>query len=343
MVDPGTGCSIFAKEFVNKLNIPVRLSKTVFYFADKRISPLTSLGECTAMISSHGRKVEHVFEILDLDIKANCLLGRDIFNILGSDLILPLPQSRVLDLKPEPDGELELDDKDPTIGPLMDEDKERHMTLMERIQPLLEVNVALPEDTFCNLAYSEVSFNLTKRDPVCVPQYSIPYHLREKVGAKVKDWLKRKRIEERTSSTPYNLPLTVAPKRDEQGNITGVRVCLDLRKLNDIMEGEGFQAIDVNQVLLKYNGAEWFSEVDLSEAYLQLRVKKEHQQYLTFTFANIQYSFVGAPFGAKHLTAFFQKVMNNLFHDCDFVNPYVDNIGRHLKNISNTARQRLRD
>jgi len=327
MIDPGTGVSILAKTFAERLTCPIGKSTTVFHFPDKRIQSLPSFGVCTTTVKCGDIQIKHDFEVLDLNVEADCLIGRDIFHALGSNIILPVKPHSIADLRIELDGELEVDDSDPSIAPVKEEDTKAIELLMQELRPDIEKNLALGDDTFCNCPFAEVSFELKNSTPICLPQYNIPHYLKEQVAEKIADWQRRGRIIERKASSPYNLPLTVAPKRDELGKVVGVRVCLDLRKLNEVMIGEGFQAIDVNQVLLRYNGAEWFSEVDLSEAYLQLKVKEEHREYLSFTFNNKQYSFVGAPFGAKHLTAFFQKVINQVFHDYEFVNPYVDNIG----------------
>jgi len=328
IVDPGTGVSVLSRTLVENLKLSVKKTSVTLCLADKRVPCPPSLGSVVADISCYEKLVKsHQFFVLDLNAAAQCLIGRDIFYQLGNEMILAMPRAKVLSLSPVRDGDIDPDDAEPLIGPVESDDEKYQSIIIESIKNEIKGNESLPEDGFCNLAYSRVQFKLSSHVPVCVPQYPIAYHLLPKVKEKVMDWLARKKIVERKEMTPYNLPLTVAPKRDEQGGITGVRVCLDLRKLNEILDGEGFQTIDVNAVLQKYNGSVWFSEIDLSEAYLQLEVVNAHQEYLTFTFDGKQYSFRGAPFGAKHLTAFFQKVMNQLFADCDFVNIYVDNVG----------------
>jgi len=328
MIDPGTGVSILAKSFVEEAKLSFSQTDVEIAFADKRARRLPLLGQCQADITCHDRKVsKHKFYLLDLNSKAQCLIGRDLFFQLGTEIILPLPQTQLRNLKLAPDDEIDPNDTEALIGPVEQEESKLQEQMSKELDALIKDNEALPETGFCHLPYAVVPFKLLTASPVCVAQYPIAYHLMPKVREKVEDWHKRERIEQRRTHTPYNLPLTVAPKRDDNGQLSGVRVCLDLRKLNEVLEGEGFQTIDVNAVLRRYSGAEWFSEIDLSEAYLQLPVEEAHRHYLTFTFEGKQYSFKGAPFGAKHLTAFFQKVMNQLFTDFSFVNCYVDNIG----------------
>ena len=74
---------------------------------------------------------------------------------------------------------------------------------------------------------------------------------------------------------PYNNPLTVAPKKDDQGQLTGFRVCLDVRRLNLAIIEPEFQIPIIREVLNNLQGCTIFAEFDLAEAYLQFPLHPE--------------------------------------------------------------------
>ena len=63
-------------------------------------------------------------------------------------------------------------------------------------------------------------------------QYPIPHTLENLAHDVVMRWLATGRICLAPPGCPYNNPITIAPKKDENGKFTGIRVCLDTRMLN---------------------------------------------------------------------------------------------------------------
>lgn len=125
----------------------------------------------------------------------------------------------------------------------------------------------------------------------------------------------------------FNSPLLPVPKKDENGRMTGVRLCIDVRKLNRYLtQNDRFLLPRIPDVLATFKGNVLFGEFDLSEAFFQFRLSEESQQFTAFTWNNTQYVCVGTPFGIKHIPSLFQRFMSQLFSDMPFVFPYIDNI-----------------
>ena len=184
-------------------------------------------------------------------------------------------------------------------------------------------------DNFCNdprtlitLTVLEVNHpHLYKR------QYRIAEALIPYVTAGLMDWLARGKIKEAPANCKFNSPLVIAPKYDKDGNIKGVRICIDSRLLNMYLEeNDQFEIPYIPDILQKFSGAKIFGEFDLTEAYYQFKLTEESQKYTAFTWQGKQYVMVGCPFGIKHIPSFFQRYMNTLFSDMPFVFPYLDNI-----------------
>ena len=126
---------------------------------------------------------------------------------------------------------------------------------------------------------------------------------------------------------PYNNPLTVAPKKDDNGQLTGFRVCLDTRRLNlALVDNDHFEIPLIRNVLDSLQGCSIFGEFDLAEAYLQFPLHPESQPYTAFTWGTEQYMFTCCPFGLSVMPSHFQRCMSFVFRDLPFTFPYFDNI-----------------
>jgi hypothetical protein len=125
--------------------------------------------------------------------------------------------------------------------------------------------------------------------------------------------------------SPWNSPITVAPKKDALGNKIDVRVCLDPRHLNNIVEDEAYPIPIIKSLFEKLNGFSVASSLDLMWSYHQFPIHAPHRIKTTFTWNGVRYMFVGAPFGIKFLTALFQRTMMTVLKDhLAFVIIFVD-------------------
>ena len=115
--------------------------------------------------------------------------------------------------------------------------------------------------------------------------------------------------------------------------MTQVRVCIDVRKLNQyLVNDDKFQLPHIPHMLSQLAGNRMFGEVDIGDAYLQMKLDVDSQPYTAFTWEGQQYMFTGVPFGIKHIPSLFQRYMSTLFHDMPFVVVYIDNICFGSKN-----------
>ena len=200
--------------------------------------------------------------------------------------------------------------------------------LYSQIDSLIKQNAAITEP-FCTDPRSHVVLSV---DPsnyrhIFTHQYAIAAALRDSVTEILARWLQMGRITVAPTNCRFNSPLLPVPKKDEQGRMTGVRLCIDVRNLNKhLKENDRFLLPHIPDILAKFAGHQLFGEYDLSEAYFQFRLTDESQQYTAFTWDKKQYMCVGCPYGIKHIPSLFQRFMCDLFSDMPFVFPYIDNI-----------------
>jgi hypothetical protein len=182
---------------------------------------------------------------------------------------------------------------------------------------------------FCVLPDCVVVLDIdpTKASKLFTKQYSIALAARPFVTDIVDRWLAEGKIELAPPGTRFNSSIVAAAKKDDNGNYTAVRVCLDFRPLNlALTVFDNFAIPHIRAALDVFGGCMMYGEIDLSEAYLQFPLHPNSRQYTAFTWNNVQYQFVGCPFGLSLLPSHFQRIMSTIFHDLPYTFPYLDNL-----------------
>ena len=82
---------------------------------------------------------------------------------------------------------------------------------------------------------------------------------------------------------PVNLPLIAVPQLDTAGNLRKVRICLDVRLINKLIQMDHLEVPSVRQVIQKVSKLRFFTSLDLKSGYNQMKVAEECRKYLTFT------------------------------------------------------------
>ena len=208
-----------------------------------------------------------------------------------------------------------------------DAHRKRVKEAMNDLSPLLTQNEKITG--FCSHPDSIVSIKIDEEDEKRLPlkQYKIAHSLHEPVTKFVDQLMQKGRAKRAPVGCKFNSPLLAVPKKDEHGKMTGVRVCIDIRRVNEHLKNDDkFQLPLIPDLLSSLAHKRFYGEFDLSEAYLQFLLHEESQKYTAFTWDGKQYVFVGTPFGLKHIPSHFQRFMTNLFADMPFVTVYIDNI-----------------
>ena len=203
----------------------------------------------------------------------------------------------------------------------------RRNQLMANLKEEIEANALI--QGFCSLPQSIVRLDvdLSQLASLYRRQYKIPQRLKEMADPLIQGWKETGRIELAPPGCPFNNAITVVSKKDEFGQWTAVRACLDSRPLNKVLRNKDvFQLPNIRESFELFAGCTIFGAVDALWAFLQLEVEESSRNYLAFTWGGQQYRFVGAPFGLDFLTNHFQRVMKSLFSDMSFVLIYVDNL-----------------
>ena len=203
----------------------------------------------------------------------------------------------------------------------------RRQQLLSALSPSLAANAEITG--FCTVPEAMVRLDIDSADAPHLwrRQYPIAQTLRDAASVIIDRWFQEGKIVLAPPGCPYNNPITVAPKKDDEGRLTGARPCLDTRALNRVLRcNDRFLIPHIRTLLDSFAGNSIFSEFDLQEAYLQFPLHPDSQPLTAFTWNRQQYMFAGCPYGISLLTSFFQRIMTRIFSDLPFCTPYVDNL-----------------
>jgi len=108
--------------------------------------------------------------------------------------------------------------------------------------------------------------------------------------------------------------------------ITGWRVCIDYRKLNNATRKDHFPLPFIDQMLKRLAGNKFYCFLDGYSGYTQIPIAHEDQEKTTFTCPYDTFAFRRMLFGLCNAPATFQQCMMAIFHDMieNFIEVFMD-------------------
>nr|GEY54772.1 reverse transcriptase domain-containing protein [Tanacetum cinerariifolium] len=97
--------------------------------------------------------------------------------------------------------------------------------------------------------------------------------------------------------------------------VTGWRVCIDYRKLNDATWKDHFSLPFMHQILERLAGNEFYCFLDGFSGYFQIPIDPQYQEKTTFTCPYGTFAYRRMPFGLCNAPGTFQRCMIAIFHD----------------------------
>lgn len=120
----------------------------------------------------------------------------------------------------------------------------------------------------------------------------IPFGLRSKVEAKIKELEELHIIERVEGPTSFVSPIVVVPKPNGD-----IRLCVDMRQTKTAVERERFPMPTIEETLVDINGAKVFSKLNLKWGFHQLELEEASRPVTTFATHTGLYRYKGLMFG----------------------------------------------
>ena len=151
---------------------------------------------------------------------------------------------------------------------------------------------------------------LTDNKPIYVKPYRIPECHKEEINRQITDMEKQGIIQKSTS--PWNAPLLVVPKKMDASGKKKWRVVVDFRKLNNVTIGDAFPLPNITDILDQLGNSKYFTTLDLASGFHQVPIDPKDAPKTAFSTIFGHYEFTRMPFGLKGAPATFQRLMNSV-------------------------------
>ena len=159
--------------------------------------------------------------------------------------------------------------------------------------------------------------------PVKEPPRRLPYALRKQLEEELDELLKINCIAIEPTNSPYASPIVLVRKPD--GNL---RLCVDYHSINKdtILDRYPLPRVDELLDAIGNQKAIYFTTLDLMRGYHQVKMVEESKEKTAFVCHRSLYQYYRMPFGLTNAPATFQRLMDKLFNDWNFVFIYLDDI-----------------
>jgi len=149
----------------------------------------------------------------------------------------------------------------------------------------------------------------------------VPFPIRDKVKEELMRMESQGVISKIQDPTPWCAGMVAVPK--SSGSI---RICVDLKPLNQSVRRQVFPLPTVDEVLSKLSGAKLFSKLDANSGFFQIPLAPSSRPLTTFITPFGRYHFNKLPFGLTSAPELFQQRMEKLLQGLDGVVCFMDDV-----------------
>lgn len=185
------------------------------------------------------------------------------------------------------------------------------------LEMLLDIAVVFSKSYASLGLSSEVvpEFSLMHQYPIRARPYRTPSAAQAFAKKEIQQLLDAKIISH--SQSPYSFPVVFVPKKQNPNDKERkYRLAVDFRLLNDVTEAFPIQLPLISDILHNISGQKYYVSLDLKSAFLQLNVKPEDTDKLSFSTEWGQFKFHRLPYGLKNSSSYFhlliQKCLGHL-------------------------------
>ena len=177
----------------------------------------------------------------------------------------------------------------------------------EKLDALLNKHASVFSKSDDDIGYTEtVKHKIRTEDDIPVRTRIPPNH--QEVKEHIQKLLDSSII--RKSHSPYASPIVSVRKKNGC-----LRLCVDYRKVNSRTRTDSFPLPRKDESLDAFNGAQWFTRLDLASGFNQVAGEEEDKPKTAFTTSFGLFEYNRMPFGLCGAPATFQRLMHSCPHD----------------------------
>lgn len=185
--------------------------------------------------------------------------------------------------------------------------------LLEKYEKLFDTESTLPYTG--DITHS---LELLNEKPIHKKQYRYPNAQIPEIKRQINELLANDIIQE--SKSPWNSPIIIVNKKDDESGKKKFRMVIDYRELNAKTIDDRFPVPNIEELLDQLNDCKYFSVIDLKSGFHQVKMNPVDIPKTAFSILGNHYEFKRMPFGLKNAPSTFLRLMNRT------LNKYIGNI-----------------
>ena len=312
LVDTGASVNVLDEATCNSLPFTTKLGKTfVKIYPYNSHSPVELLGKFQATVETKNRITVATFYVTKGT--SGSILGCDTSQELGLVTLHINPVA----LKDNPKPSKDFDTPKRRISHVQP-------THDKSIDAMLEANKEI-FNGIGKLHGTHITLNIDPAVPPVVQNTRrIPFHIRKQVEKELLS-LQSQGIIERVpegQATPWISQIVTVPKKDNKS----IRICVDMRSANKAIRRVRHVMPTVDEIMTNLNGAQFFSKIDLSNAYHQLVLAEGCRYIATFSTHIGLFQYARLNYGTNAAAELFQFTLQEALKGIANVKNIADDI-----------------
>ena len=260
IIDSGASVNVLDSQAFHRFR-DISLLKTdlrVFPYGSPTPIPVKATFDTRVSSDSTGLSTVARFVVVENE-NAGSLFGKDTAIALGLLRVGPVEPVEVRSVAHGPPGT-----DVPARSPRVDQLVTQYASIFEGVGKLKNYQLKIHTDPTVT--------------PVAQPLRRTLFHLRKDVEQKLQQLADLDIIEDAEGPTPWVSPLVAVPKSSED-----IRVCVDMRRVNEAVVRERHPIPTLEETLQAMNGAKVFSKLDLRWRYHQIELHPDSRALTTFS------------------------------------------------------------
>ena len=299
-VDTGASVSVCNFDFYKNKLSNLALKATNLSLSSYTSEPITPMGKVSVLVAY--KDVTCNLDLYVIKKGAHPLMGRDWLQTLGVDISFKTPNFVEMD-KPN----LNLINEETFIFNSVDK-------LVKEFPEVFTDQLGLYKGDPIKLRLKE-----NAQPKYCKPR-PLPFTLKAKVEAELQR-LVDSDVLCPVATTEYATPIVAVLKK-----CGAVRICGDYRALNKDLEIERYPLPRIEELFTELQKGERFSKIDLSQAYMQLKLDEPSQKLCTISTHKGLFSYKRLPYGINSGPSIFQQKIDQTLQGATGVVTYLDDI-----------------